>query len=392
MGLFTKIKNIFSKNIECGDEVENHFIYFYPLKNRIVNIGSNIVVRPGYNAVFVYGDKVCDVLPSGKHKIGNTTLPITFDRLKLNKPNKYDNLPKKFKADIYFVNTNLNKEVDFNSDIPFVAKSETFGKVKGYCEGVFDMQVVQPEKVMKFMLADCAYLKNKQGIKKLKLLVGNEVNRGLEKSHLHFSEVLMQPQTLYDYFNPAMNDKILFTGISVNNVEVTSLRLNRKMQEKVAEYLESQKSNNAQKLNAEKLKEELAPEKVYVRDDTDAFGGAANYSSQSYGNANVASNSYSAQSVGSYNAEQNVTPTPINNSVGADINPKSNVEFNPFAMRRGGVANVPQNPNPNLNVNNAKINAGENLMNGENLKQCKYCGATIDVSCSFCPKCGFKQN
>ena len=88
MGILKKIKKMFSKSIDCSDELEGKILHLYSEKNRNVTVGANIIFPDGFSAVFVCKDKVCDAVGRGKHEINAGTLPKTFSRLKLSKANK----------------------------------------------------------------------------------------------------------------------------------------------------------------------------------------------------------------------------------------------------------------------------------------------------------------
>ena len=348
MGIFSKLKNLFNKNIECGSELEGRLIYFVPLKGRIVNVGSNIIVNDGYNAVFVVNDRVSDVLISGKHKINGAVLPNTFSRLKLDKPNKHGNYQKKFKADIYFVNTQMVEQVNYSSDEPFFAKSDKFGRIKGYAEGVCNLQITEPDKLLKVMLIDRPFVGNKENTELLTNLIGNEVNKMLAKTKVGFSEIILNPKILNTFLNPAINEKTNVFGINVYNIEVASLKLNKKLTKKVSEFL-AERNHFDRQFESTGIKYE--PEKI-VPDKVDVSKTETTNYNQSY-----------------YTNSQPQTSAPE-------------------IIRRGGNVSAPI---ANTNYEKSNLNSNNEILNNNNKKVCKFCGEAIDAKYAFCPNCGFKQ-
>lgn len=346
MSIFSKLKSLFNKSIECGDELNGRLIYMYPLKGRVVHVNANIIVNEGYSAVFVVNDRVSDLIPSGKHKLGGAVLPVTFSRLKLDRPNKSGNYDKKFKADIYFVCTGVMEHVEYSSNEPFYAKSDKFGRIKGYGEGICNLQVFEPDKLLKMLLIDRPFIPNKESQQTTTNLVGNEVNKMLAKSKVGFSEILLNPKVLNQYLNPAINEKTEIFGVRVYNLEVASLKLNRRLQKKVAEFL-SERNHFDKQFESTGIKFE--PQKV-VPDKVDVTVNA----NQNYASQNAS------------------TP----NNVGPQI------------VRRGGNVTAPI---ANTNYETTKLNSNENILNNNDKKVCKFCGETIDAKFAFCPKCGFKQ-
>lgn len=360
MGLIANLKKMFNKNIECGDELNGHFIYLYPSGNRIVHVNSHIIVGDNYYAVFVCNDKVCDILPSGKHKISGAVLPKTFGKLKLDKPNKAGNYPKKFKADVYYVFKSIMEQQQFCSDNQFFKKSSHFGKVKGYSEGLCDVQVLDPEKLMKVLLIDRFYIRNKQGIELTLGLVGNEVNKMIEQAKFGFTEIILKPDILNEYLNPAINEKVDALGIRIYNLELTSFKLSRSLQKRVALFLSERKQVNDEfeQAGIKYLPEQVVPNKVVVSEmkesnNNETLQGQAPMQSQTPQNNNYSSANQSA----------------------------------PQIIRRGGLSVQQPESKPEFNT---PLNSSE-IFAGATKKVCKFCGETIDEKFAFCPKCGFKQ-
>lgn len=345
MGLIAKLKKLFNKNIECGEELDGYLIYPYPNSKRIVHVNSQIIVGDNYYAVFVCNDKVCDILLPGKHKITGATLPITFSRLRLDRPNKNGKYPKKFKADVYYVYKNVMQQQQFFSSEKFVKKSSQFGKVKGYSEGLCDIQILDPEALFKVLLIDRYFVKAKEGLQLVMNLVGNEVNYVVEESKHGFSEIVLNPKLLSGEFETALNKQSDAFGVKLENVEITSFKLGKKTQKAVAEFI-SERKHVEQEFENSGIKyhpEQVVPDKVELNKNVET----ANVGLQQ-------SNSQSTQ---------------------------------PQIIRRGGVK-LENNANSNYN---AKLDALD-VINGENYKVCKFCGKTIEDKYVFCPHCGFKQN
>ncbi len=378
MGFLSNLKKIFNKNIECGEELVGHFIYLYPSSNRIVHVNSHIIVPDDYFAVFVCNDRVTDVLPPGKHKISGAVLPKSFAKTRIDKPNKYGNYKKKFKADIYYVFKGVMEQQQFCSFDKFFKKSSHFGRVKGYTEGLLDIQVTDPEQLFKVLLIDRYYIKNKEGIKLVTGYIGNEVNRMLESGDLGFTEIILNPAAFKQALNPAINARIENLGVRVYNLEVSSFKLNRKLQKQVAMFLTERKQVHDQfeQSGIKYTPEQIVPDKVDVS--------SSNPQQPTAFSNEVEEQPKPQQTFGqqaTYNQSFNQIQTPNQNVASANNNP-------PQIIRRGGF-----NPQQNLQQKTeykAQINTNE-VFKSENKKVCKFCNSTIDGAAMFCPKCGFKQ-
>ena len=233
MGLISKLKSMFKKNIDCSDELNNTLVHFYVTPNRKVSIGSYIIVKQDYMAVLVCNDKVTDMLPAGKHKIDNTTIPQTFKHLKLYKINQSGKLATSFKCDFYFINLNTQTDFAFTSNIPFVRKKDALGKVVAYSEGLSTLVVEDPDKLVNYLIIDNAYVKDKKALTEVGLEIGNFVNKTLEKMDMSFEDILNSNQIIDAYINSKLNNVFDYMGISVKNVNVQSFSMPSKLQKRV---------------------------------------------------------------------------------------------------------------------------------------------------------------
>ena len=116
------------------------------------------------------------------------------------------------------------------------------------------------------LLIDRYYIPNKLGLKIATGYIGNEINRMLEVSETGFTEMILKPAILKPMLNPAINERIENLGVRVYNVEVTSLKLNRKTQKKVAMFLHERKSveDQFEQSGIKYTPEQIVPDKVDV--------------------------------------------------------------------------------------------------------------------------------
>ena len=84
MGLLSGFKELFNKNIECGEDLDSHILVFLKRK-KYLYLGKNIIVRDNSTCVVVYRNRVCDVLLPGKYKIGQDVIPECYSRAKIEK-------------------------------------------------------------------------------------------------------------------------------------------------------------------------------------------------------------------------------------------------------------------------------------------------------------------
>lgn len=238
MGLIKAIKKIFSRCIQCSQDLQDELIYLYPSRTRVVKLGYNIIVKSNCCVVFVVKGKVTDVLNEGKHKLDWSILQGTYRRLKVDKHNNC----KSFKADLYFVNLRMFNEFVFESNQPFKIKTEIFGKVSANIIGVCGVKITQPNLLLQTLLMDRAYIKSKTAKKFISYYIGNEVCAKIEKSKINFNEMIGSPEPVNQLLKEQMTDALLSVGLRVENIKINCICcLNKKQQNKINEYLSYQK-------------------------------------------------------------------------------------------------------------------------------------------------------
>lgn len=357
MGLISFIKGLFSNTIEIKEDISNHFVYFLPLSHYI-KVNTTFIVNQGFTAVFVAGDKVCDVLDAGNHKLTNASLPVLFSKLKLNRPNKKGKLPKRFKCDIYFINLS-DISTDFMGENPFIIKSYSFGKVKGFAEGMLDFRVVDAVKLIDFLLIDLPFIKNGKAISVLGGFAGDEVNKCLENSETKFRDIITHPEAIHKYLSQEMVDKMEYMGIKILDVDLTALRLNKKIQDKVNKFLKNQSDFKEQieEFNMSKVSvmEDGEPEEVFVENVSQIDHGAKIQELD----AKIVTD---LKNISSKDKAKDIL---FNRS-------DPSILFNKSGVKTSAKVDTSWSSTPTL-------------------KQCKFCGATIEINSTICPKCGFRQ-
>jgi len=236
MGLFSKLKDLFNKNIECDEILDGHIVFPFK-KKKYIYINKNILVRDNSACVIVYKHKVCDVLNPGKYKINEENFPETFYKAKIKKANKHGRNVKKIKTDIYFVNTQEIKNFEFISDMPFILKSEGVGKVVGYLQGTCELRIIDPEKIVKALIAESGKAKLDEVKQDIGLWIGNKINKTIEKQKLNIQVVLKQQDYAQKILNTCLEDGYDNIGVFIKNIKLKAVDFSKKSQKKINDYM-----------------------------------------------------------------------------------------------------------------------------------------------------------
>lgn len=241
MGFFSKLKELFNKNIECDEDMNNHIV-FYLKKKKYLYLNKNIVVRDGTTCVVVFKSRVCDVILPGKYKINEQIIPETFSRAKIEKLNKKGKNIKKIRVDLYFLSSKDFKDFDFSSDEPFFLKSRELGRIRGYMKGSCVVRVLDPAVLIKCLIAETGKEKTEDVNDDIGLWIGNKINKKIEKNKIPIENIIHNNDYVASMINAELEDGFDNIGIFVKNIKLKAIDFPKKYQKKINEYMVAHKT------------------------------------------------------------------------------------------------------------------------------------------------------
>lgn len=240
MGFLSKFKDLFNKNIECGDEIDSHILIFLKKKKHLY-LNKNIIVRDNSNCVIVYKGRVCDVLTPGKYKITKESVEECYERAKIEKKEEKGIKIKKIRVDLYYINTTEFSDFEFISNTPFVVKHKDLGRVKGCLGGKCTIRVIDPTLFMKTMLSRQKKVNSKIVPELISEIVGCKINKKFEKSKIPFDMLVTNLQQTNAILNGEVEDTFDKQGMFVKNINLKSINIANKHKEKVNTYIATHK-------------------------------------------------------------------------------------------------------------------------------------------------------
>lgn len=139
------------KNIQWKTSDRNTIIYKYEMGRDQVNKGSALTVSEGQAAIFIYKGKLADVFLPGFYKLDTDNMPILTKLMSW----KYG-FETPFKADIYFVNTNLFTNQKWGTSNPIIVRDQDYGAVRIRSYGTYSFKVEDPYIFMQNISGACA--------------------------------------------------------------------------------------------------------------------------------------------------------------------------------------------------------------------------------------------
>ena len=240
MGFFSKFKDLFNKNIECGDELDNHMLIFLK-KKKYLYLNKNIIVRDNSSCVIVYKGRVCDVLIPGKYKITKEFIPECYDRAKIEKKEEKGIKLKKIRVNLYYINTSEFGDFEFISENPFVVKHKDLGKIKGCLGGRCTVRVIDPALFIKTLLSKRKKINSSVTPSLVGEIIGNKINKKFEKSKIPFDMLVTNLSQTNTILNGEIEDTFDKQGMFVKNINLKSINIVKKHKEKVNTYIATHK-------------------------------------------------------------------------------------------------------------------------------------------------------
>lgn len=143
MGLFDMIKGEFIDVIEWVDDSPDTLVYRFPVYNKLIQMGSSLIVRESQLAVFVYKGKIADVYTPGDYKLTTENMPIMttlqYWKTGFNSP---------FKCDVYFFNTRQFIDLKWGTPNVVNVRDPEFGALAIRAFGLYAMRIKDPKKMM----------------------------------------------------------------------------------------------------------------------------------------------------------------------------------------------------------------------------------------------------
>ncbi|MCL2539969.1 MAG: SPFH domain-containing protein [Firmicutes bacterium] len=239
MGWF---KNLFGKrSITLSKEQKDDFISPVKLKGNSLNIDGKLSVPEGFSAVIVCKGKPMEVFNAGEHVLGLAYIPKITKALNLSKGKVVRRknsvnvvLPKKFKADLYYVNLKeFLGQVWETSGVE--VKSKTYGYFSYRANGVFGFRVKDPTHAVKLFLIDWAVIRPGRALHKVRYYFG-DVAAGIFRTGRH-----EEPEQIMDYelMSKGLAEKVgkefLKYGIEITGAELIGIHLPKDVSRRIAE-------------------------------------------------------------------------------------------------------------------------------------------------------------
>lgn len=136
MGLMSFISKQFVDVIDWTDPGTNVLAWRYPMQDREIQNGAQLVVREAQEAVFFNEGKFADKFGPGTYKLTTQTLPVlTY----LKNWDKFFESP--FKSDVYFISKREFIDLKWGTPQPITIRDKEFGPLRIRAFGIYSFVV-----------------------------------------------------------------------------------------------------------------------------------------------------------------------------------------------------------------------------------------------------------
>ena len=140
MGLFDFIKGQTIDVIEATDLPRDVVVFRFPVQDNEIKMGASLTVREGQCAIFVNEGVIADVFGPGRYELATQNMPV------LTKLKSWPyGFKSPFKAEVYFIATNLMTDQKWGTSNPVLLRDAEFGMIRLQAFGAYAYRVTRPE-------------------------------------------------------------------------------------------------------------------------------------------------------------------------------------------------------------------------------------------------------
>ena len=143
MGMMDKLRAELIDIVEWVDDSRHTLVWRFPRYHNQIKYGSQLIVRPGQEAIFVQQGVVADVFGAGQHTLESKNLPVLSTLLGW----KYG-FDSPFKAEVYFVNTRQITDLKWGTPNPIMMRDADFGSVRVRAFGTYTLKARDPRTLL----------------------------------------------------------------------------------------------------------------------------------------------------------------------------------------------------------------------------------------------------
>ena len=225
MALMDFIKKQFIDILEWTEEGDGTLAWRYPMADREIQTGAQLVVRESQLALFVNEGQLADVFGPGTHKLTTQTLPV------LTYLKNWDKLfQSPFKSDVYFFSTRQQVDQKWGTPQPITIRDKEFGAVRLRAFGNYAWRVADP----KTFYTEISGTREQYTVAdldgQLRGLIMQNIATGIAQSGIPFLDLAANQQAFAQALAAALTPAMQGYGLKLESMTVQSISLPDELQ------------------------------------------------------------------------------------------------------------------------------------------------------------------
>lgn len=202
-------------------------VFFQEFKRNRIYFGTPVEVPRNFAFVITKDEKVFDCV-CDKFIVSVKSLPETTQYLKLYKFDKKGRMPKFFEAEAYFVNQNTI--TNFAFETPSIElEDHEFGVYSVKANGEIAFRIVNPKKLVAFLLPKMGIISSVQTRKILENLVNERIARVIEKENPTARNLFNKNQIILKSIFTKLGKWLDEIGIELMSINLVSTKFPQKI-------------------------------------------------------------------------------------------------------------------------------------------------------------------
>ena len=232
MGLIKWIKSFFKKTIAIKD-INSNYLVAIEKNNEKFKFGTDLEVAPNFVCALVYKNKVADIFTEGRYRLDTSNMPLLSRLQKLTKPNKKGELPKYFKADIYYINLKVFENESFQSLNDIVIRDKNYKHAHCKLCGKFSYQVISPVDFMEAMFMRYGVLRDGVAKNELSCWIAEISTKFVQKKNLSVESLYSRDSVCFENIIEKLNKELFDVGVKILSFEITDVIFPKKIYKKI---------------------------------------------------------------------------------------------------------------------------------------------------------------
>ena len=222
MKFFSWIKNLFKKGIRTSDADEKKLITL--AKSGKIKFGTPLEVKPDFIAVLCYHNVVCDIFEEGKYRLETNIMPMLTRMQKLTRQNRRGDLPKFFKADIYYVNKRDFENFKFYSYDKVVVKDKQYKNFSARLCGTFSFHIKSPIDFLESLFTEYGLVDDDIAKREVESWIGTLATRVVQKNKPNPQALFERDTECFEGLFDGVDKGLYDCGVSLLSIEIDDVK------------------------------------------------------------------------------------------------------------------------------------------------------------------------